>query len=151
MKKRSTVSSVCLLACEKSERNWHPPSIEKPKIMRTPEIIAAVAESVGEASSTSIHRRPQQFNISKTSLRRVLHKDLDMTPHKVQLVQELIPIDHPMRFRFAKWACDLLKEDANFGKKKSPFTDEAHFDPGEYVHKQAKLLHLGRRKPARIH
>ena len=89
--------------------------------MRTPENIAAVAENVCEAPSTSIHHRPQQLNISETLLRRILHKDLGMTPYKVQLVQELKPIDYPMRFPFAKWACDRLIEDADFGKKKSSF------------------------------
>ena len=33
------------------------PKREKPKIMRTPENIAAMAESMCEAPSTSIHRR----------------------------------------------------------------------------------------------
>ena len=63
------------------------PKREKPKTRRIPENIAALAESVCEAPSTSIHHRSQQLNISETSLRRILHKDL--TPYKVQLVQEL--------------------------------------------------------------
>ena len=66
--------------------------------MGTPENIAAVAESRCEAPSKSIHRRSQQLKISETPLRRILHTDLDMTPYKVQLVQEL----KPMRFHFAK-------------------------------------------------
>ena len=45
------------------------PKREKPKIVHTPENIAAVAESGCEAPSTSIHRRSQQLNISETSLR----------------------------------------------------------------------------------
>ena len=49
------------------------PKCEKPKTVRTPENIAAVAESVGKAPSTSIHHRSQQVNISETSLRRILH------------------------------------------------------------------------------
>ena len=36
-------------------------------------------------------------------LRRILQKDPGMTPYKVQLSQKLKPINHPMRFRFAKW------------------------------------------------
>ena len=60
------------------------PKREKPKTVRTPETIAAVAESVCEAPPTSIHRRSQQLNISETSLRRIFHKNLDMTPDKVQ-------------------------------------------------------------------
>ena len=43
------------------------PKREKPKTLRTLENIAAVAESVCEAPSTSIHRRPQQLNISEIS------------------------------------------------------------------------------------
>ena len=56
---------------------------EKPNTMRTPENIAAVAESVCEAPSTSIHRCSQQLNISETSLRGNVPKDFDMTPYKV--------------------------------------------------------------------
>ena len=90
---------------------------------------------VCKAPSTSIHRRSQRLNISETSLKRILHNDIGMTPYKVQLVQELKPIDHPMRFRFAKWACDRLTEDADFGKK-IIFSGETHFDLGGYVNKQ---------------
>ena len=108
--------------------------------MRTFEFIAAVAENVCEAPSTSIHRRSQQLNISETSLRRILHKVLGMMPYKVQLVQELKPIDHPMRFRSAKLACDRLTDDADFGRKKIIFSDEAHFDLGGYVNKQNRHI-----------
>ena len=38
--------------------------------------------------------------------------------------------------RFAKWACDRLTEDADFGKKKIIFSDETDFDLGRYVNKQ---------------
>ena len=74
-----------------------------PKTVCAPENIIAVAESVCEAPSSSIHRRSQEFNFSNTSLRRILHKYLGMMPYKVQLVPELKSIDHPMRFRIAKW------------------------------------------------
>ena len=61
-----------------------------------------------------------------------------MTPYKVQLFQELEPIDHPMHLRFAKYSCDRLTEGADFGKKKSLaiFSDEAHFNLGGYVNEQ---------------
>ena len=36
-----------------------------------------------------------------------------------------------------KWACDWLTEDADFDKKKIIFSDETHFDHGEYVNKQS--------------
>ena len=122
------------------------PKREKPKTVCTPDNIAAVTESVYEAPSTSIHRRSQQLNISETSLRQILHKDLAMTPYKVQLVQELKIIDHPMLFRSAKWACDRLIEDGDFDHlfRWSPVWSWR-------VCKQATLSHLGHRKPACIH
>ena len=86
------------------------PKREKPKTKRTSQNIAAVAESVCEASSSTIHHRSQQLNISETSLKRILHKDLGITPYKVQLHHEFKPIDRPMRLRLAKWA-DRLTQD----------------------------------------
>ena len=54
------------------------PKREKLKNVGTPENIAAVAESLREAPSRSIHCRPQQLNISETSLRRILQKKKPM-------------------------------------------------------------------------
>ena len=95
--------------------------------MCTDENIPAVGGNEVEAPSTLIHRLSQQLNISKTSLRRILRKDFGMTSNKGQLDQELKPMDHPMRFRFAKWASDRQKM-LIFVKKKIIFSDEAHFD-----------------------
>ena len=58
-------------------------SINQSVKSQKPVNITAVAESVYEAPSTSIHRCSQQLNISETSLRRILHKDLGMTPYKI--------------------------------------------------------------------
>ena len=45
--------------------------INKPKTLLTSENIAAVAESVREAPSASIHRHSQQLKITETSLRQI--------------------------------------------------------------------------------
>ena len=79
-KKRSSIRFVCSLYCKKSGILIDKPKHGKPKTVPTPENIAAVAKSVCEAPSTSIHRRFEQLNISETSLRQILHKDLDITP-----------------------------------------------------------------------
>jgi len=71
-------------------------------LVRSTENIVAVAQSVLKQASTSTRHRSQNLNISRTSLRRILNKDLGMKPYKVQLVQELKPHDHSMRFRFAQ-------------------------------------------------
>ena len=58
-------------------------------------------------------------------MRRILHEDLGMLSYKIQLVQELKPIDHPIRFRFF----------ADFVKKIT-FSDKVRFDLFGYVNKQ---------------
>jgi len=95
------------------------------------ENIAAVAQNVQEHSLTSSRHRSQELHISRTSLRRILHKDLFMKFYKVQLVQELKPHDYPMRFCFAQWAEDCLAGDEEFYRK-IVFSDEAHFHLGGY-------------------
>ena len=86
------------------------PKHEKAKAERTPENIVAVAESVRKAPTTSIYRQQHQFlNI------------ISIMPYKIQLLQKLKPIDHPMRFLSAKCTCDRLTADADFSKKKSSF------------------------------
>ena len=58
--------------------------------------------------------------VEYSSFRTIKHFGdiIGMTPHKIQLVQEMKPIDQ-MRFHFAKWACDRHTEDSNFGNKKN--------------------------------
>ena len=89
---------------------------EKPKKKRIPENIAAVGESVCEAPSTSIHRPSQQLNILETSLRRILHKGLGITPYDVPL-------------------SGIVLQKMPILAKKIIFSDEAHFDLGWYVNK----------------
>ena len=66
-KKRNTITSVCSVSCEKKVKKTgliiDKPKREEPKPVRTAENIAAVAESVREVPSTSMHRRSQQLNI----------------------------------------------------------------------------------------
>ena len=84
--------------------------------------IAALAESVCEAPSTRIHRHSQQLNILETSLRRSL--------------QLQSPVGSGVEGNWPSvFASDRLTEDAE-----TIFSDE-----------QAKVSHLGHRKPARIH
>ncbi|XP_033222677.1 uncharacterized protein LOC117176532 [Belonocnema kinseyi] len=106
------------------------PTRERTRPVRSTKNIAAVAESVREQPSTSTRHRSQQLAISRTSLMRILRKDLAMKPYKVQLVHQLKPIDHPNRLQFANWAEDRLIEDDEFYRK-IIFLDEAHFHLGE--------------------
>ena len=142
-----TVRTTIMLqnVCESSSINQ---SVKSLKQCIHPRILL-LCQKVCEAPSISIQRCSQQLNISETSLRWILPEGLGMTPFKVQLVQELKSIDHSMRFCIAKWACDRLTEDADFHKKNHLFRWSSFWSCR--VCKQAKLLHLRHRKPARIH
>ena len=52
--------------------------------------------------------------------------------------------------RLAKWDCDRITEDADFGKQKIIFSYEAHFDLGVYVNKQNCRI-WGTENPHAIH
>lgn len=108
---------------------------KRPFPARSTENIAAVSDSVHERPSTSIRHRSQELNLSRSTLHRILRKDLAFKPYKVQLVHRLKPIDHPSRLRFANWAEDRLEDDPEFYRK-IIFSDEAHFHLGGYVNKQ---------------
>ncbi|KAJ8938964.1 hypothetical protein NQ318_019420 [Aromia moschata] len=51
--------------------------------VRTAERIVAVAQSVREKPRTSTRHRAQQLNVSRTSLRSILHKDLGLFSYKL--------------------------------------------------------------------
>lgn len=111
------------------------PTRSRIRPVRSTENIAAVAESVRVRPRTSIRHRASEMNISRSSMQRILRKDLGLWPYKVQLVQQLKARDHPLRYRFAVWACDQLEIDDDFAQK-IIFSDEAHFHLGGYVNKQ---------------
>ena len=73
--------------------------------------------------------------LSQSTLWNILHKDLDMYPYKIQLVQELQPQDHGFRRSFVDWALENLAADPYFYRK-IVFSDEAHFSLNEFVNKQ---------------
>ncbi|KAJ8959649.1 hypothetical protein NQ318_021836, partial [Aromia moschata] len=69
--------------------------------VRTAERIAAVAQSVCETPRTSTRHRAQQLDVSRTSLRRILHKKLGLFANKLQITQEVKACDHPLHYRFS--------------------------------------------------
>ena len=70
-----------------------------PRPARSEENIAAVAESVHEDRGESIRRRSQQLGLTYGTTWRILRRDLKLKAYKIQLVQELKPLDLPNRHR----------------------------------------------------
>ncbi|CAH2088163.1 unnamed protein product [Euphydryas editha] len=55
---------------------------------RSTENVAAVRDDVAQTPSTSIRHRAQQIGVSKSTLQRILTKDLHLHAYKVQLRTE---------------------------------------------------------------
>src|SRR5215469_12205854 len=102
---------------------------------RTAENIAAVRDSVAVKPSTSTRRRAQQLHLSRSSLMTIMHKDLHLHAYKVQLTQELKPLDHLKRRQWSEWWQEMATVDDQFSKK-IIFSDEAHFHLSVFVNKQ---------------
>ncbi|CAB3262266.1 unnamed protein product [Arctia plantaginis] len=107
----------------------------RPRSARSAENIAAVAEDVELSPETSTRRRASQLAISRSSLRRILVKDLRMFPYKVQSVHHLLPVDRQTRVTYAQAILNLEDEVDDFSTK-IIMSDEAHFHLNGYVNKQ---------------
>lgn len=105
------------------------------RVGRSVENIAAVETSVANDPNQSIPRRSQELGIAKTTLWRILRKDLTLHPYKIRLTQELKPMDHSKRRTFTDWALEKMRQDDQFHRK-IIFSDEAHFWLNGSVNKQ---------------
>ena len=83
----------------------------RPKLIRTEVQINCVATDVANNSNTSIRRRSLQLGITRSSLQRILKKDLKLFPYKIQLCQELLPTNAEKRLAYAKSFLDLCEID----------------------------------------
>jgi len=88
--------------------------------------IVTVSESVAQSPGTSIRHRPQKLDIQRSTMQRILTKDLHLHVYKIQMTQELKPTDNVQRQEFVNWVLENQKVDGNFSKK-IIFSDEAHF------------------------
>lgn len=107
----------------------------RPRTARSVENIAAVADSVRGDREESIRHRSQQLGLSYGTTWRILRKDLGLKAYKIQLVQELKPVDLPRRCRFSLWSLQKIEDDPLFPTN-ILFSDEAHFWLNGYVNKQ---------------
>lgn len=110
------------------------PRVGRPRSVRTTSHIEAVRVSVGESPGTSVRRRAQELNVSKTSLWKMMRKDLLFFPYKIQLVQELKDTDHLRRRVWCERFLQLNNDTPDFWSNLL-MSDEAHFDLSGFVNK----------------
>ncbi|KAL4710049.1 hypothetical protein ACJJTC_011634 [Scirpophaga incertulas] len=73
------------------------PKSGRPRTSRTAENVDSVTQSIRDDPNLSIRKRAVALNVHRSSLCRILHKDLKLHPYKIQLVQELKPQDAGQR------------------------------------------------------
>ena len=72
-------------------------STGRPRTSTTPENAMAVKASVQQSPQRSARKHAAALRISSTSVRRILHKELQMHPYKIMLAQELNENDFETR------------------------------------------------------
>jgi hypothetical protein len=86
---------------------------------RSLDSIAAVSESVAVSPGTSLLHRSKQLDIPRSSMQRILTKDLHLHAYKNQLTQELKPADHVQSREFVNWVLEKPKSGRQFFEEKS--------------------------------
>lgn len=116
---------------EETGSTMNQPRCGRPRTSRDAEHIERVRTSVRKQPNLSTRKRSSVLNVPRTSLIRILHKDLHFHPYKIQMVQELKPQDRAHRLQFAN---DMLEKFTNFNN--IFFSDEAHFHLNGHVNRQ---------------
>lgn len=101
----------------------------------SPEEVTEVEEFFNENPTTSFRRASQSLGIARSTLHRIVRKKLNLYPYKIQLFQELSPVDIDRRLEFASLMLQKIL-DRSINPKNICFSDEAHFWLTGYVNKQ---------------
>ena len=101
--------------------------------VRTPENIEVVRNAVEQSPCRSAVRHVQALRVSDTTVRRILHQDLNFHPYKLMFVQELKQQDFARRKTFAETMLQMFEEDPELVILTS---DKAHFHLNGSVNKQ---------------
>jgi transposase len=103
----------------------------KERSIRTPENIETVRAALEQSPQRSMRRHAASLNISDRSLRRILHKDLNFHPYKIQVVQQLQEHDLFSRTNFCREFLTSVDED----EVHSLLMSDAHFHLSGFVNK----------------
>ena len=105
------------------------------KSVRSQENIEAVRVAMVRSPRRSAKQHALQLGISDTSVRRILHKDLNFHPYKLQIAQALKQQDCEQRRQFCETMLTIL-QDNQPQVNNLWMSDEAHFHLSGYVNKQ---------------
>ena len=119
------------------------------KTVRTPENRQRVLVALQQSPQRSVRRHARTLGMSRTSLRRIVKSDLKFHPYKLQVCQELRPVDRQNRVQFCTAFLERLQQDETILSALA-MTDEANFHLSGFVNKQ-NLRYYAERNPQLLH
>ena len=97
--------------------------------------IASVQLKIANSSCSSVRKLAAQVDISRESIRRILRKNLKLTPYKMQTSQTLTHDDNVRRLHFCQ-RINQATEQGTLNVNTIVFSDESHIYLDGFVNKQ---------------
>ena len=105
-----------------------------PRPRLPPTLLNAVRRAIRRSPSLSVRRLVARTGAARSTIHRILQRQLGLFPYKLQLVQRLKRGDKAKRYRFCKWALSRWRRPSF--RKCLLMTDEARFHIDGHVNKQ---------------
>jgi len=86
-------------------------STGRPRTARTPENFENVRRLVIESPRRSTRRRASILDLSRRSLQRILHYELNFHPYKIMIVLKLLRSDFDQRRLFCERMLEIIASD----------------------------------------
>lgn len=117
------------------------------RTVTTPENTERVRAAVIDSPGRSVRKQAQALQMKRTSLRRIIKRELHFHPYKLAIVQQLQPNDYRQRSSFALEMLSLFEVNEDMVLLMS---DEAHFHLNGYVNRQ-NCRYYAAENPQRLH
>lgn len=121
----------CIRKFENSGNTMTSKPLGRPRSARSNENIERVRQFVNEDPRQSLRLRAASLILHKSTVHRIIRKDMHFHPYKIVITQELKPQDPANRSEF----CRIMREDFN-GCNNIWFSDESNFHINGHVNKQ---------------
>ena len=106
-----------------------------PSTATTPAHVQDVRAHLEQSPRKSTRRLSQEVGISRTSVRRIIHRDLKLFPYKVQVLQAQTQANKDQRYEFGQEISERIENNPEL-LDVLLFSDEAHFHLSGHVNKQ---------------
>ena len=109
----------------KSTKKGQPSTSSRKLTAKSPENVGTVCDSVARSPKKSLRRRSQEMGLSRSSVQRILKRNLQLYPYRIQIKQALTQNDMAKRVEMCRWFENKIEEMPDF--LHVWFSDEAHF------------------------